>query len=146
MNKFEVLEQYQYVLVKLKLSSTQKDTNGFFYSIPACYIVCFWTTFWLATAASIYQNEPEFNESLRIVEYVIGGCQAFAMFCCYGFNIRKIQAVHKKLQQSIDKTFGGIENFILKRLKQKIHCYSPAASATRKVRCVLVDFFDNDEQ
>lgn len=96
MNKFKVLKYHDFALTKLLI-----------YPSVTYYILLNLIAFVASSIVFVYQNISQFDVALRACIFVFGVSQTVGMFYSYGTNLSRIQAVHAKLNEIINKTILG---------------------------------------
>lgn len=116
MAKFKVLKYNKHMLFELGIFQQQfpqSSLNGFFRSPIIVYMLLISFTFFISSTLYANQNLIDFNASLRASLFSIGTAQVAVMFICFGFNAHKIQDVHFKLQELVDKANEGNSTLFL---------------------------------
>lgn len=108
---FKALKYNEYMLFKIGVFRNEfprkSILNGFFKSLLIYYIVFVSMSFIVSSTLFAYQDDVEFNATLRACLFTIGTVQAVGMFISFGSNTDKVQAVHRKLQELVDKSNEG---------------------------------------
>lgn len=115
MFSFTVLKYDEIILARLGYFSKQMPSpttqNKFFKRLSSYYILLTTTIFVLTSAIFVLQNLSQFDIALRSSAIAIGTAQSIGMYFSFGTNVRKIHAIHFKLQKIIDeRTSGNIFN------------------------------------
>lgn len=112
MAKFTVLKYNKFLLSHLGILSNQIFQNVFFKRLSSYYILLTTTAFVVASVIFVLQNSSQFDTALRTSAIAIGTFQSIGMYLCFGKNIKKVNALHFKLQEIIDGTVEG-KHFVL---------------------------------
>lgn len=116
MAKFTVLNYNKFLLSHLGIFSKQLSNqifqNVFFKRLSSYYILLTTTAFVVASVIFVLQNSSQFDTALRTSAIAIGTFQSIGMYFCFGKNIKKVNAMHFKLQEIIHGTVGG-KHFVL---------------------------------
>lgn len=104
MAKFQVLKMNQAFMAWLGLYSYRltEPINEFFYSKSTYYILIHMTFTLISSATYIFQTSSEVEVTLQLWLIIIGGIQCVGMFLSVGFKMKKVKAVHLKLQEVVD--------------------------------------------
>lgn len=127
MVKFTVLKFNKFLLSHLgifsKQSSNQTYSNAFFKALNSYYILLTTTAFVVASVIFVLKNSSQFDIALRTCAIAIGTFQSIGMYFCFGLNMKKVHALHFKLQKIIDESVEG-KHFLLKirTMNIKHHC------------------------
>lgn len=108
MAKFKVLEINQLIMTRLGIYSFNltEPTNEFFKSF-----CCYYFSVALALCAilsgmyvcSIWHDQAKFRLALEAIIVSIGCIQSLGAYLNVGFNMKKVKALHMKLQNMVDK-------------------------------------------
>lgn len=108
MNKLEkvIVLKYHHRLTYRRIFSIQfpNRIGGFFKLFVPFYILSCLISFILSCCVFIYQNDVDFNETLRTCFHIIAISQVLGMFYFYGINVNQIKDIHPKLQGFVDET------------------------------------------
>lgn len=112
MFKFTVLKYNKFVLTHLGILSEQLPSetctrSDFFKRPSSYYILLTMTALVVASVMFVLQNVSQFDVALRTCAIAIGTSQSIGMYFCFGINLRKINALHLKLQAIIDEVVNG---------------------------------------
>lgn len=124
MFKFTVLKYNKFVLTHLGILSKQLSSQTCIRNASSNYILWTMTAFVMASVIFVLRNTSQFDVALRTCAIAVGTSQSIGMYFCFGANIRKINALHLKLQEIIDKLANGKELLFLKKCapqSMKIH-------------------------
>lgn len=106
MVKFKVLKYNEFILIHLGMFSNrypEKSSDDFFNSLKTCFILFISGSFSIGAAMFAYQHSAEFTLALRTWSFTLGASHALVLFICFRLNAYKIQTVHHKLQELVDK-------------------------------------------
>lgn len=107
MNKLEklIVLKYHRLLTRFGIFSIRfgKKVTAYLKLLAPFYILLSLISFILSCAVFIYQNDVDFNETLRSCFHIVAISQAIGMFYCYGINVNRMQAIHHKLQELVDQ-------------------------------------------
>lgn len=108
MAKFKVLKYNESILIHLGIFSNRRPDGSMdrrlFIPLRVCYISFISASFVVAASMFVYQNSQQFTLALRTCEFLFGCSQAVSMLICFVLNTSKIQIVHLKLQELVDKS------------------------------------------
>lgn len=109
MKELNVFKCHKLVLMKLGIYPihSHSKVNVFFKSFVSYYISLILIAVIVLGAILIVKNVSEFTVALCTSLLIFGASQSAGMFCCYGINMSRIQAVHLKLQEIVDKIAKG---------------------------------------
>lgn len=89
------------------LTADSIPSNDFFKPIATYYILFFVVGFITASAVFMYQNASNIVLALRTGTVLVGTCQALGMFLSVGCKFAKVQGIHQKLQEIVDRAAKG---------------------------------------
>lgn len=109
-NKLNVLKYNEFILSRFgmyrdHLRNSINDFNAFALNF---YILFVSVAFMISSTIFAHQNLAQFDIALRTSIFVLGTAQSLGMFISFGLNKVKVQAVHVKLQELIDKSTAGM--------------------------------------
>lgn len=122
MNKFKVLQSNQNLMAQLGISSHRLtyQKNEFFDSKSVwciSFVHIIFTT--IASSMFAYKNVSNFAIALDAFSCSLAGMQGCGMFFSIGLNMKKVKALHLKLQKIVDD--GGTKFEINKTRMNKTH-------------------------
>lgn len=143
MVKFKVLKYNEFSLVHLGMFSKRVEEKppSFFQLFRIWPSLAISGTFCILGSMYAYQHSSQFTLALRTWNLTSGAAQALCAFICFGLNSTKIQAVHQKLQDLVDKTAPEGKNFhnhhlnLSWRIKVSVF-YPPLPKVTKMVSAV----------
>lgn len=128
MPKFEVLQISAVLKQRIGIYSWHltHPTHNFFKS-KSTYWVLFFLTSGFITSSALYvmKNSTQLAVQLQTTIVVIAGFQCTGMLLGVGCNMKKVRALHYKLQEIVDK---GENNSSLNNIKQQTKSYSRSVS------------------
>lgn len=127
MFKFTVLTYNKFFLTHVGILSKQLSSQTciqFFRSPYTYYFFLTTSAFVVASAMFVCDPKSQFDVALRMCAIAIGTSQSIGMYFCFGANMRKINALHLKLQEIIDELANGKELPFQKCAHQLIRIHS----------------------
>lgn len=98
MKKFSVLKYQKLALTKLGIYPIENS-----YTCSSYGILLILVAFLASGLGFMYENSSELAVVLRSCMLIFAVSQSVGMFHCYAINMKNIQVVHFKLQESIDR-------------------------------------------
>lgn len=98
MKKFSVLKYQKLALTKLGIYPIENS-----YTCSSYGILLILVAFLASGLGFMYENLSELAVVLRSCMLIFAVSQSVGMFHCYAINMKNIQVVHFKLQESIDR-------------------------------------------
>lgn len=117
MAKFKVLKYNEFSITRLGFCPfeflSKPIRNEFFKSLSTYFIVMHMVAFLICSLTCVYQNMSRIDVALRTSIVTIGTSQALCMIISFGSKMKKIKAVHLKLQQIVDATPPGLKTLFI---------------------------------
>lgn len=111
MPELNVLKYNEWVLIHLgiytKHTPNQAYGNVFFKTLSSYYILLTTSALVVTSGFYIVKYSPQFDVVLRTIAIAIGTAQSVGMYACFGIHLKKVHALHFKLQKIIDESMAG---------------------------------------